>query len=113
MVKQTTQWGLKNAHLEPWDFGRPGWSNERTSAFLIAPVKDSLVVETLRAGRPAEAVEALKISIWSRDTAEGRIALAEAYIKQQNNVAARSELEKALVLDPESAEARRLLESIR
>ena len=67
----------------------------------------------LRAGRPAEAVEALKISIWSRDTAEGRIALAEAYIKQQNNAAARSELEKALVLDPESAEARRLLESIR
>ena len=47
VVKRTTEWGLKNAHLEPWEFGRPGWLNERTSAFLIAPVKDSLVVEAL------------------------------------------------------------------
>jgi carboxypeptidase Q len=47
VVKQATDWGLKNARLEPWDFGRPGWANERTSAFLLAPVKDSLVVETL------------------------------------------------------------------
>ena len=47
VVKRTTEWGLKNAHLEPWDFGRPGWMNERTSVFITAPVKDSLVVETL------------------------------------------------------------------
>jgi len=47
VVKRTTGWGLKNAHLEPWDFGRPGWVNERTSAFLIAPTKDTLVVEAL------------------------------------------------------------------
>jgi carboxypeptidase Q len=47
VVKRTTEWGLKNAHLEPWEFGKPGWLNERTSAFLTSPVKDSLVVETL------------------------------------------------------------------
>jgi hypothetical protein len=47
VVKRATEWGLKNAHLEPWEFGHPGWVNERTSAFLIAPVKDSLVVEAL------------------------------------------------------------------
>jgi carboxypeptidase Q len=47
IVKQATDWGLMNARLEPWDFGRPGWANERTSAFLLVPVKDSLVVETL------------------------------------------------------------------
>jgi carboxypeptidase Q len=47
VVKRTTEWGLTNAHLEPWDFGHPGWMNERTSAFVITPVKDSLVVETL------------------------------------------------------------------
>ena len=47
VVKRTTEWGLKNAHLEPWDFGRPGWVNERTSVFLVSPVKDSLVVEAL------------------------------------------------------------------
>jgi carboxypeptidase Q len=47
VVAQTTGWGLQNARLEPWDFGRPGWVNERTAAFLVAPVRDSLVVETL------------------------------------------------------------------
>ncbi len=66
----------------------------------------------LRAGRPAESIEALKISIWSTDTAAARIALAEAYLKQQNTAAARTHLERALVLDPESADARRLLAQI-
>jgi hypothetical protein len=47
VVKRTTEWGLKNARLEPWDFGRPGWANERTSVFITAPVKDTLVAETL------------------------------------------------------------------
>ena len=47
VVKRTTEWGLKNAHLEPWEFGRPGWHNERTAAFLTAPVQDTLVAEAL------------------------------------------------------------------
>ena len=47
VVQRATEWGLKNAHLEPWDFGRPGWLNERAAAFLVSPVKDSLVVEAL------------------------------------------------------------------
>ena len=46
-VKQMTAWGLENAHLEGWDFGHPGWANERLTAHLIAPVKDALVVEAL------------------------------------------------------------------
>lgn len=66
----------------------------------------------LRAGRTAEAVEALKISIWSTDTAAARIALAETYIRQQNTGAARTELERALALDPESPDAKRLLASL-
>jgi tetratricopeptide (TPR) repeat protein len=66
----------------------------------------------LRAGRPAEAADALKISIWSRETVAGRIALAEAYLKQQNTSAARTELQRALALEPESAEARQLLASL-
>jgi tetratricopeptide (TPR) repeat protein len=65
-----------------------------------------------RAGRTAEAVEALKISIWSTDTAAARIALAETYIRQQNTAAARTELERALALDPGSADAKRLLASL-
>lgn len=47
VAKRATEWGLKNAHLEPWNFGHPGWLNERTSAFLVSPVKDSLVVEAV------------------------------------------------------------------
>lgn len=47
VVKQTTAWGFENARLEPWDFGHPGWSNDRFSGFIVAPVKDSLVGEVL------------------------------------------------------------------
>ena len=67
----------------------------------------------LRAGRPQEAVNALKISVWSVDTALARIALAEAYLRLQNTGAARTELERALALDPASADAKRLLAEIK
>jgi tetratricopeptide (TPR) repeat protein len=63
----------------------------------------------LRSGRPQEAVNALKISIWSQDTAPARVALAEAYLKLQNSAAARTELERALALEPNSADAKRML----
>lgn len=47
IVKETTRWGLKDAHLEPWNFGHPGWVNERLSVHAISPFKDALVVEAL------------------------------------------------------------------
>src|SRR5690349_406910 len=47
VVSQVTQWGLKNGHLEPWEFGHPGWSNERASGFITAPVKENLKFEVL------------------------------------------------------------------
>ncbi len=46
-VKQMTAWGMANAHLEPWDFGHDGWANERTSAFIVAPIKETLSCEVL------------------------------------------------------------------
>jgi hypothetical protein len=46
-IKQMTAWGLANGHLEPWDFGHPGWLNERLTAHIISPVKDPLVCEVL------------------------------------------------------------------
>jgi Tfp pilus assembly protein PilF len=55
----------------------------------------------------------LKISIWSEDTVAARVVLADAYLKLQNPAAARVELERALVLDPNSAEAKRMLGEIR
>src|ERR1700688_790051 len=41
-VKQLTDWGFKNAHLEAWDFGHPDWSNERATAFIVSPVQENL-----------------------------------------------------------------------
>lgn len=67
----------------------------------------------LRAGRPQEALDALKISIWSADSAPARVALAEAYLKLQNAPAARVEIERALSLDPSSPDARRILGTIK
>ena len=63
----------------------------------------------LRAGRPQEAVDALKISVWSEDSAAARIALAEAYVKLQDSAAAREQLARALQIDPNSADAKRML----
>ncbi|MEK6323522.1 MAG: M20/M25/M40 family metallo-hydrolase [Acidobacteriota bacterium] len=46
-IKQMTAWGFENGHLEPWDFGHPGWMNERFSGFITSPVKDTLTCEVL------------------------------------------------------------------
>jgi hypothetical protein len=46
-AKQMLEWGFDSAGLVPWEFGHPGWSNERASGFMISPVKDSLVFEVL------------------------------------------------------------------
>ncbi|HEY6272079.1 MAG TPA: M20/M25/M40 family metallo-hydrolase [Terriglobales bacterium] len=41
-IRQMQAWGFENAHLEPWDFGHPGWSNERASGYIVSPVHDQL-----------------------------------------------------------------------
>jgi carboxypeptidase Q len=46
-IKQMASWGFDNVHLEPWDFGRPGWLNERASGHVISPYKEPLVFEVL------------------------------------------------------------------
>ena len=67
----------------------------------------------LRARRPEDAIDALKISIWSDDSVPARIALGEAYLASKNPAAARTELQRALALDPSSSEAKRLLDTIK
>jgi len=47
VVSQMTQWGFKNGHLKPWDFGHPGWLNERAAGYIVVPVKENLKFEVL------------------------------------------------------------------
>jgi carboxypeptidase Q len=77
VIQQMHAWGLKNGTLEPWDFGaaygRPGWTNDRLSAHIVAPVKDALVVEAL-AWTPgtngAVRAQAVRLTLPQRPTKE-------------------------------------------
>jgi carboxypeptidase Q len=46
-VKQLESWGLRNGRMEPWEWGNPGWLNERLAAHIVSPVRDPLVAEVL------------------------------------------------------------------
>jgi hypothetical protein len=46
-IKAMESWGFSNGHLEPWDFGHPGWVNERFTGHIISPVKDQLTAEVV------------------------------------------------------------------
>ncbi|HEY6210641.1 MAG TPA: tetratricopeptide repeat protein, partial [Vicinamibacterales bacterium] len=63
----------------------------------------------LRNGRVHDAIDAFKISLWSEETAPAHAALGEAYRQNKDVSAARAEAERALALDPDSADARQLL----
>ncbi len=67
----------------------------------------------LRTGRLREAIDALKVSIWSEETAAARVELAEAYLAARDSASARTEAERALVLDPGSVHAQKLLDRLR
>ena len=46
-ANEMKSWGFDKTELEPWNFGHPGWVNERASGFITSPVQDSLVFEVL------------------------------------------------------------------
>jgi tetratricopeptide (TPR) repeat protein len=66
----------------------------------------------LRGGQIADAIDELKISIWSDDRIDARLALAEAYLQARNTDAARIELQTVIMREPSSADAKELLEKI-
>ena len=63
----------------------------------------------LRNGRVHDAIAAFKIVLWSGETADAHVALGEAYRQAKDPDAARAEAERALALDPASADAKQLL----
>jgi tetratricopeptide (TPR) repeat protein len=67
----------------------------------------------LRNARAREAIDALKISLWSAETAAAHVALAEAYLQIKDAGAARAEADRALALDPASADVQRLLDVLK
>ncbi len=46
-VKEMASWGFTNGRLEPWDFARPGWSNDVAIGAALSPFKDKLEFEVL------------------------------------------------------------------
>jgi hypothetical protein len=46
-IQQMKDWGFENTHLEAWDFGHPGWANERSSGYIISPIHDQLTFKVL------------------------------------------------------------------
>jgi tetratricopeptide (TPR) repeat protein len=85
---------------------------EFTEAVLLDPASHHghffLAQIYQRQGRLEEAVAELKASLWSQETVEARLRLAELYLAQQDARNAREQVQAALALEPENAEARAL-----
>jgi carboxypeptidase Q len=89
VIKQMTDWGLENGHLEPWDFKHPGWLNERLTAHIVAPVKDSLVCEVLAwtpSTRGTARAKAHQLVLPERPT---QTLLSEYFAQEKGNVRGR------------------------
>jgi tetratricopeptide (TPR) repeat protein len=67
----------------------------------------------LRSARFTEAIDALKISVWSSETALAHALLAEAYLGLRDEESARVEAQHALALDPSLERARQVLAKIK
>jgi carboxypeptidase Q len=46
-ANEMKSWGFDKAEIEPWNFGRPGWVNERNTGLMLSPVADTLTYEVL------------------------------------------------------------------
>jgi tetratricopeptide (TPR) repeat protein len=67
----------------------------------------------LRSGRLREAIDALKISIWSEERIAARLVLADAYLQLKDTEAARAEIDTVLGFEPANAAARALQQKLR
>ncbi len=80
-IEQMHAWGLKNGHLDPWNFGYPGWANERLAAYIVSPVKDTLVAEALAWTPGTKGLvkgEAMQVTLPRQPTREELTALLDS-----------------------------------
>jgi tetratricopeptide (TPR) repeat protein/TolB-like protein len=98
--------------------GRLDTAEKEFRAALAADPKNALAHRELadisrRRGKLDEAVQELQTSLALRDSAMGRVMLARIYLEQKRPELARAEVEKAVKLAPNYAEARQLLEHLK
>jgi tetratricopeptide (TPR) repeat protein len=90
--------------------------DELRRAIYLSPYRDEphLLLGRLyqRTGRLPEAIDEFKVAIWCKESAAARLALSAALLASGDKAGARREAERALVLQPDSAEARALLKQI-
>jgi tetratricopeptide (TPR) repeat protein len=67
----------------------------------------------LRTGQTQAAIDAFKIAVWSSESAAAHLAMAQAYLQAKNEADARTQAQRALVLAPDSADAKALLEKLK
>jgi tetratricopeptide (TPR) repeat protein len=67
----------------------------------------------LRTGRIREAIDALKISLWSEERIAARLALADAYLQVKDADAARAEIQTILKYEPANPAALALQKQLR
>ncbi len=46
-ARQMREWGFDFTAVEPWEFGHPGWVNDRNTGVMLTPVADTLTYEVL------------------------------------------------------------------
>ncbi|MGH9948120.1 MAG: M20/M25/M40 family metallo-hydrolase [Pyrinomonadaceae bacterium] len=59
-------WGFDNTFLEPWEFGHPGWVNDRNTGRIVEPFRDTLTFEVLAwtpSTKDVETADAVHITI--------------------------------------------------
>jgi len=66
-----------------------------------------------RRNKPDDAVKELQAALARRDSTVDHVSLARIYLEQKKNDLARTELERALKLAPNYAEAKQLLEHLK
>lgn len=89
---------------------------EFSEAVLIAPESEEahmgLAEVYRRQGRTEDAIRELRAAVWAREGVAPRIALARLFLEQKQFEEARAELRAALRIEPNNAEAQRLLDGI-